>query len=167
MIVREAVTNIQRHAGARSARIEVLSDEGFAERGVLLRVSDDGCGGITDQGNGLAGIRERVESLAGSLEIESPPGKGTVLRARIPLVAPAGTAAVGAALKDASTGSAVAGASRATAEVVSAQETRAIAGRGDGTTGGLPGGTPIGRPEAAPLKSETPDLGPTPSVVGT
>jgi two-component system, NarL family, sensor histidine kinase DesK len=167
MIVREAVTNIQRHAGARSARIEVLSDEGFAERGVLLRVSDDGCGGITDQGNGLAGIRERVESLAGSLEIESPPGKGTVLRARIPLVAPAGTAAVGAALKDASTGSAVAGASRATAEVVSAQETRAIAGRRDGTTAGLPGGTPIGRPEAAPLKSETPDLGPTPSVVGT
>jgi two-component system, NarL family, sensor histidine kinase DesK len=115
MIVREAVTNIQRHARARSARIEVLLDEMSAERSVLLRVSDDGCGGITEQGNGLAGIRERVESLAGSLEIESPPGKGTVLRARIPLVAPAGS--------------------------------------------------PVGRPDAAPLRSEAPDLGPTPSAV--
>jgi len=132
MIVREAVTNIQRHARARSARIEVLLDEMSAQRGVLLRVSDDGCGGITGQGNGLAGIRERVESLAGSLEIESPSGKGTVLRVRIPLVVPAKTA------------------------------------------GGSPGGKPVGRPDAlvelsaaspAPLRSEAPDLGPTPSVV--
>ena len=115
MIVREAVTNVQRHARARSARIEVLLDEMPSGRSVLLRVTDDGRGGIAAQGNGLAGIRERVESLGGSLEIESPRGKGTVLRARIPLVAPAGTEAV-----------------------VPAQEAHAIAGGGDGTPEGSP-----------------------------
>jgi two-component system sensor histidine kinase DesK len=99
MIVREAVTNIQRHAGARQAWIEVLLDEEVAqgervisdgrsapaERRVLLRVSDDGCGGVVEQGNGLAGIRERVRSLGGTLDLDSPRGKGTVLRVRIPL----------------------------------------------------------------------------------
>jgi two-component system, NarL family, sensor histidine kinase DesK len=145
MIVREAVTNIQRHAGARHARVEVLLEEGgiggaggeravagesviggwrasgvgraavgepsAAERGVLLVVSDDGRGGISTQGNGLAGIRERVRSLAGTLEIDSPRGRGTALRVRIPLAAPASPAAVrtvtvGVALREASTGSA-------------------------------------------------------------
>jgi hypothetical protein len=60
-----------------------------AERRVLLRVSDDGRGGVTAQGNGLAGIRERVRSLGGTLELDSPRGKGTVLRVRIPLAASA------------------------------------------------------------------------------
>jgi two-component system sensor histidine kinase DesK len=88
MIVREAVTNIQRHAGARHARVEVLLEEGgVGGRGVLLVVSDDGRGGISTQGNGLAGIRERVRSLAGTLEIDSPPGKGSVLRVRVPVAA--------------------------------------------------------------------------------
>jgi two-component system sensor histidine kinase DesK len=108
MIVREAVTNIQRHARARQAWIEVLLDEEVAqgervigggrstpaERRVLLRVSDDGCGGVIEQGNGLAGIRERVRSLGGTLELDSPTGKGTVLRAWIPLATPTSSAAV-------------------------------------------------------------------------
>lgn len=99
MIVREAVTNIQRHAGARHAQIEVLLDEKGAgraidgERGVVLRVRDDGCGGIAEHGNGLAGIRERVRSLGGTLELDSPPGKGTVLKVRVPLAAPTSVAA--------------------------------------------------------------------------
>ncbi|MDB6013369.1 MAG: putative two-component system sensor kinase, ATP-binding region [Gammaproteobacteria bacterium] len=102
MIVREAVTNIQRHAGARHAQIEVLLDEKGAgraidgERGVVLRVRDDGCGGIAEHGNGLAGIRERVRSLGGTLELDSPPGKGTVLKVRVPLAPPASVAASGA-----------------------------------------------------------------------
>ncbi len=109
MIVREAVTNIQRHAGARQAWIEVLLDEEVvrgervigggrstpAQRRVLLRVSDDGCGGVTEQGNGLAGIRERVRSFGGTLDLDSPPGKGTVLRAWIPLAVATSAAAVG------------------------------------------------------------------------
>ena len=104
MIVREAVTNIQRHAGARHAWIEVMLDESEAgggqimggstatgaERHVLLRVCDDGRGGIGAHGNGLAGIWERVRSLGGTLELNSPRGEGTVLRVRIPLAPPVG-----------------------------------------------------------------------------
>lgn len=86
MIVREAVTNIQRHSRAGAATIQVLLDEGAADKAVLLQVSDDGRGGITAPGNGLAGIRERVEALGGTLEIESPRGEGTLLRVRVPLV---------------------------------------------------------------------------------
>lgn len=101
MIVREATTNIQRHAAAHNARIEVrvrdrgwgegsdAPDEGECPAGalnqVVLTVSDDGRGGISRHGTGLAGIGERVRSLGGSLEIDSPRGKGTVLRARFPL----------------------------------------------------------------------------------
>jgi two-component system sensor histidine kinase DesK len=130
MIVREAVTNIQRHAGARRALIRVSLDEragaggggeGVGGRGagaggygagasgagyggvglgaagygkaVLLQVSDDGRGGITQQGNGLSGISERVKSLGGTLHIESPRGRGSVLCVRLPL----GPAAAGSA----------------------------------------------------------------------
>jgi two-component system sensor histidine kinase DesK len=107
MIVREAVTNIQRHAGARRALIRVSLDEragaggaGYGGAGygkaVLLQVSDDGRGGITQQGNGLSGISERVKSLGGTLHIESPRGKGSVLCVRLPLgPAPAANASRG------------------------------------------------------------------------
>lgn len=86
MIVREAATNIQRHAGATQADIEISTrgDAGCAAA-VALRVSDNGRGGIAGRGNGLAGIGERVSSLGGTLEIDSPPGAGTVLRASLPL----------------------------------------------------------------------------------
>ena len=97
MIVREAVTNIQRHARARFASIQVLLDEGV-EKAVLLRVSDDGRGGITAQGNGLAGIRERAQGLGGTLEIDSPRGKGTLLRVRVPVAAAVAVGAVGSAV---------------------------------------------------------------------
>jgi two-component system, NarL family, sensor histidine kinase DesK len=100
MIVREAVTNIQRHSAAHNATIDVTTEAVAAEPGgragektVLLRVSDDGCGGVTTNGNGLSGIRERVRSLAGTLEIESPRGEGTTLRVRLPLTGSAATAA--------------------------------------------------------------------------
>ena len=96
MIVREAVTNIQRHAQARMVSIQVVSDEG-TEKAVSLRVRDDGRGGITAEGNGLAGIRERVLALAGALEIDSPRGKGTLLRVRVPLGASGEVVAAGVA----------------------------------------------------------------------
>jgi len=92
MIVREAAMNIQRHSAAHNATIEVTTEAVAAEPGgkagektVILCVSDDGRGGVTTHGNGLSGIRERVRSLAGTLEIESPRGKGTALRVRLPL----------------------------------------------------------------------------------
>jgi two-component system sensor histidine kinase DesK len=86
MIVREAATNIQRHAGATRATVEISSSAAGDHRtAVALYVSDNGRGGITARGNGLAGIGERVRALGGTLEIDSPPGAGTVLRARLPV----------------------------------------------------------------------------------
>jgi two-component system sensor histidine kinase DesK len=96
MTVREAVTNIQRHARARGASIEVLAEEDGFDKGVLLVISDDGCGGISSQGNGLAGIRERVQSLGGTLDIDSPKGEGTCLRVRVPLLGSAASAPLSA-----------------------------------------------------------------------
>ena len=70
LIVREAVTNIVRHAQASRCRLEFASN-GF---GTALTVEDDGRGGIRQEGNGLRGMRERVESLGGKFSIDSGPG---------------------------------------------------------------------------------------------
>ena len=83
MAVREAVTNIQRHARARSARIELETIGGEA----VLRIVDDGRGGAIVPGNGLGGMRERIEALGGRLRIESQRGEGTRIEARLPLKA--------------------------------------------------------------------------------
>ncbi|HVT97869.1 MAG TPA: sensor histidine kinase [Acidobacteriaceae bacterium] len=78
LIVREAVTNIVRHAQASHCRLEFASN-GF---GTALTVEDDGRGGVREEGNGLRGMRERVESLGGKLRIDS--GQGTRLLVEIP-----------------------------------------------------------------------------------
>ena len=83
MAVREAATNIQRHAGARTARASFAVEGGEA----VLRMADDGHGGAIVPGNGLAGMRERVEAVRGRLRIESNQGRGTQLEARVPLAA--------------------------------------------------------------------------------
>ncbi len=89
MIVREATTNIQRHSGASRASIEVtVISTGAGPPGstgaVTLTIMDDGLGGACAQGNGLKGIAERVRSLGGTLRLDSPHGRGTVLRADLP-----------------------------------------------------------------------------------
>ena len=81
LALREAATNIQRHARATSASADLVVD-GDA---IQLRVRDDGQGGISAHGNGLVGMRERVEALGGSLWIEATRGKGTVLTLRLPM----------------------------------------------------------------------------------
>ncbi|MGA0586325.1 sensor histidine kinase [Dyella sp. KRB-257] len=81
LVIREASTNIVRHARATEAKI-ALSAEG-AE--VLLQVGDNGRGGLLLEGNGLAGMRERVDGIGGVLRIESPAGRGTCLRVRVPV----------------------------------------------------------------------------------
>ena len=81
MVLREAVTNIARHAQAGEATI-ALRIEGDA---VLLEVADDGRGGVSANGNGLAGMRERVAALGGTLHIDSPRGAGTRLSVQVPL----------------------------------------------------------------------------------
>lgn len=80
-VVSEALTNVYKHADATRAVVTV----GTADGDLVVEVTDDGNGGATsDQGNGLRGLRNRVEAVGGELEIVSTPGKGTTLRARIP-----------------------------------------------------------------------------------
>jgi len=83
MILREAVTNVHRHAGASHVNVDILAGGSVAE----LIVTDDGRGGISEHGNGLKGIAERVKESGGSLEIRSPAGRGTVLAVRLPAAA--------------------------------------------------------------------------------
>jgi two-component system sensor histidine kinase DesK len=78
LIVREAVTNIVRHAQASRCRLDFQSNG----HGTALVVEDDGRGGIRAEGNGLRGMRERVESIGGRLLIDS--GQGTRLLVEIP-----------------------------------------------------------------------------------
>ena len=83
MTLREAVTNIQRHARAQSASamFEVVGS------GIVLRVIDDGRGGTIVPGNGLSGMRERIEALGGRLRVDSIPARGTTVEASLPLSA--------------------------------------------------------------------------------
>jgi two-component system, NarL family, sensor histidine kinase DesK len=78
LVLREAVTNILRHAGASRCRLELAADAGRT----VLRVEDNGRGAIGREGNGLRGMRERIEALGGRLEIDSR--QGTRLTAEIP-----------------------------------------------------------------------------------
>lgn len=78
LVLREAVTNILRHAGATSCRLELAADG----QGTRLSVHDDGRGAIEREGNGLRGMRERVEAMGGRFEIDSR--QGTRLTVIIP-----------------------------------------------------------------------------------
>ena len=80
LVVREAVTNVQRHARARRAEVLLVADGS----GLRLTVLDDGRGGSITPGNGLRGMRERIESLGGSLVVDSSGGKGTRLEIELP-----------------------------------------------------------------------------------
>jgi two-component system, NarL family, sensor histidine kinase DesK len=78
LVLREAVTNIVRHAGASECSIEVST---AADRTQLV-IADDGRGDIQQEGNGLRGMRERVQELGGSLSLES--NRGTRLQIELP-----------------------------------------------------------------------------------
>jgi two-component system, NarL family, sensor histidine kinase DesK len=80
MTLREAVTNVLRHAQAARVEVELGEHEGS----LRLTIADDGRGGIESHGNGLAGMRERLVAIGGTLEIDSPPGAGTRLLIRAP-----------------------------------------------------------------------------------
>lgn len=85
-ILQESLTNVARHADARTVGVELTRDDGALE----LVVRDDGIGFKVSRahdaglGLGLRGMRERATLLGGSIRIESRPGEGTVVRARIP-----------------------------------------------------------------------------------
>src|SRR4249919_1118222 len=83
MALREATTNIIRHAEANRVEVELVEES----PGLRLSISDDGRGGIARHGNGLTGMRERLQEIGGTLEIESLPGAGTRLVLRAPMPA--------------------------------------------------------------------------------
>jgi signal transduction histidine kinase len=81
-VVAEAVTNVARYAEATHARVDVVRDGDD----VTVTVVDDGVGGADPAaGSGLRGLADRVAALEGRLEVMSPPGEGTTVRAVIPL----------------------------------------------------------------------------------
>ena len=84
-ITQEALTNVVKHAEAKTVRIIFVC----RERSVILTVEDDGRGFAREQvagaGLGLVGMRERVASVKGALDIESKRGAGTRLTVEIPL----------------------------------------------------------------------------------
>ncbi len=79
MTLREAVTNVVRHAGAGYCRIELTMEAGTAR----LIVADDGTGGAFREGNGIAGMRQGLIAAGGSLAIDTG-GVGTRLIAAVP-----------------------------------------------------------------------------------
>ena len=84
-VVVEAVTNASKHADSDRIEVRVAVGEGPA----IVEVRDDGSGGVDPaKGSGLSGLADRVSALGGTLEIESPVGAGTTIRARIPVTAP-------------------------------------------------------------------------------
>lgn len=97
MTVREAATNIQRHAQANTARVTLMA-EGAA---LVLRVEDDGRGGAIVPGNGLTGMRERLSGIGAELRIDSVRGKGTVLTVSLPMPAAAAERVRDAELREA------------------------------------------------------------------
>jgi two-component system sensor histidine kinase DesK len=79
MALREAVTNIVRHAHATICRLSLRQNGRFCE----LEIADNGRGGTLEEGSGLSGMRERVEALGGMLERDG--SNGTLLRIRVPV----------------------------------------------------------------------------------
>jgi signal transduction histidine kinase len=82
-IVAEALTNVVKHARARHAEVRAIVEDGV----LRVQVRDDGTGGADPEGHGLVGIGDRVSALGGRLEIDSPPGGGTLLVADLLLPA--------------------------------------------------------------------------------
>jgi signal transduction histidine kinase len=80
-VVAEALTNTARYARAEQARVDVAT----TGDSLIVTVSDDGRGGAAlERGSGLRGLADRVEAAGGRLEIDSPIGRGTTIRATLP-----------------------------------------------------------------------------------
>jgi signal transduction histidine kinase len=81
-VVCEALTNVAKYAQASEARVRVERSDGHAQ----VEVVDDGVGGAdASGGSGLRGLADRVEALGGRLEVTSPAGEGTAVRAELPV----------------------------------------------------------------------------------
>jgi signal transduction histidine kinase len=81
-VVSEALTNTAKHARASVVQVDVEAVDAI----VQLTIRDDGVGGADPgHGSGLIGLRDRIEAIGGKIEVTSPAGGGTLLRARIPI----------------------------------------------------------------------------------
>lgn len=81
-VASETLANVVKYARADSARVRAERLDGR----VVIEVADDGIGGAdADEGSGLRGLRDRVKTLGGTLEIESAAGHGTLIRAALPI----------------------------------------------------------------------------------
>lgn len=85
LALREAVTNVVRHAGAQRCSVRLSGDQ----QRCTLEIADDGAGIDAPEGNGLRGMRERLEAIGGSLQRQT--AAGTRLVIHLPL-APAASA---------------------------------------------------------------------------
>ncbi len=79
-VAAEALTNAIKHSGATQVDIRVKR----VEDSLVIEVIDDGRGGADTSGNGLAGLRQRLAALDGTLRVASPDGGPTVVRAELP-----------------------------------------------------------------------------------
>ncbi|MGA9633424.1 MAG: sensor histidine kinase, partial [Candidatus Acidiferrales bacterium] len=91
-MVQEALTNVHRYSGSRKAWIRIMRENGtiraeVRDEGRGLRVDSKALTKAAPLGVGISGMRERVEQLGGTFELESSPGRGTTLRATLPLAA--------------------------------------------------------------------------------
>jgi signal transduction histidine kinase len=94
-VVSEALANVAKYARATHASVRVEESSGW----IHVEVADDGIGGADPRrGSGLRGLQDRVAVIEGRLSVDSPPGRGTRLRAELPFherrFARAATAAV-------------------------------------------------------------------------
>jgi two-component system sensor histidine kinase DegS len=86
-IVQEALSNIRKHARAKTCRVAFAISEPLLE----VTITDDGCGfdieaaATHGEGYGLRSMRERTEAVGGSLRVTSQPGKGTTVNVSMPV----------------------------------------------------------------------------------
>jgi two-component system sensor histidine kinase UhpB len=85
-VVQEALHNIAKHAQAKTANIQMRRDQG----GIRLLIEDDGQGmtkpsGFTGRSFGLAGMRERISMLGGTVKVTSTKGSGTRIEVTVPI----------------------------------------------------------------------------------
>ncbi|WP_433545930.1 sensor histidine kinase [Streptomyces sp. CA-294286] len=94
-VAQESLTNVAKHA--RASRVGVTLSYTGPE--VLLDVRDDGRGFTQGAGTGfgLTSMRQRIRGVGGHVEVQSAPGEGTSVSARVPAIAPGGTGANGEA----------------------------------------------------------------------
>lgn len=81
LVIREAMTNIHRHAAATEASVRFIRTEEKLD----MQISDNGKGGLVAHGNGMSGMCERMRAIGGCLQVDSPPRRGTRLMISVPL----------------------------------------------------------------------------------